>query len=76
MPCSDDCAMTSSGCWCTNILSIPFNQTVQLVITNMGQLAFAMHPVHLHGHSFFVMKVSPAACERVHSSMCSFTFGR
>lgn len=38
------------------IISIPENQVVDLLITNMDEGA---HPFHLHGHEFWVMATSP-----------------
>jgi len=40
------------GCKCLHMLSLPYNKTVRLVLTNTGK---ETHPIHLHGHSFFVV---------------------
>ena len=44
---------------CTNILSLPFNVTVTLVLLNYEPSSpyVASHSVHLHGHSFAVLRV-------------------
>ena len=55
-PCSEeDC---SNGCICTNMLNLPYNRTVQLVLINYNpQIGNYNFPVHMHGHSFSVMRV-------------------
>eukprot|EP00005_Dracoamoeba_jomungandri_P002801 CAMPEP_0174251510 /NCGR_PEP_ID=MMETSP0439-20130205/1305_1 /TAXON_ID=0 /ORGANISM="Stereomyxa ramosa, Strain Chinc5" /LENGTH=624 /DNA_ID=CAMNT_0015331841 /DNA_START=93 /DNA_END=1967 /DNA_ORIENTATION=- len=44
-------------CSCTHYLTIPYNHTIQYVFTNIGPHGAGMHPVHLHGHNFYVMKM-------------------
>ena len=42
-PCADDCALQPGGCWCTHIVTVPYNQTVQV-----RQLAcFAYYPADI-----------------------------
>ena len=60
-PCLETCF--ENGCRCTNIVRLPRKKTIQLVIMaynkikgNDGTVSKAHHPVHLHGHSFFVLK--------------------
>lgn len=58
--CPDDCdtrVFPHQPCECTHYRTIPYNRTVQIVAMNLGIGAFGMHPVHLHGHSFHVLKV-------------------
>eukprot|EP00923_Selenidium_pygospionis_P053642 GHVN01093217.1.p1 GENE.GHVN01093217.1~~GHVN01093217.1.p1 ORF type:complete len:461 (-),score=30.59 GHVN01093217.1:27-1235(-) len=56
--CEDtDC---TEGCNCTQILDLPFNRTIQMIIANIqpgGGPVFAHHPIHIHGHGFAVLKV-------------------
>ena len=51
----DDCV---NSCLCTHQLNLPYNKTVRLVLSSAGltpdQRRFT-HPIHLHGHSFFVV---------------------
>ncbi|XP_060080982.1 uncharacterized protein LOC132560327 [Ylistrum balloti] len=47
-------------CECTHSLSIQHNDVVQLVLTNMGVGTGWSHPVHLHGYSFYVVKMGYA----------------
>ena len=53
----EDC--NANGCFCTFMLDVPFNETVQLVLSNLqpGAPFLAHHSVYLHGHSFTVLKV-------------------
>ncbi|KAL3853436.1 hypothetical protein ACJMK2_016973 [Sinanodonta woodiana] len=44
-------------CTCTHIVDITYGNVVQLVFTNMGLGKGQPHPIHLHGHSFYVMKM-------------------
>ncbi|OWF55804.1 laccase-1-like [Mizuhopecten yessoensis] len=47
-------------CECTHTLDIRHNDVVQLVLTNMGIGTGWSHPVHLHGYSFYVLKMGYA----------------
>ena len=40
-----------------NQLTIPKDQTIQMVWTNHGIKGIRHHPIHLHGHSFHVLKI-------------------
>ena len=42
------------GCECLHMLSIPYNNTVRIVLANFG---LETHSIHVHGHSFFVVAV-------------------
>lgn len=61
-PCSAECL--DDGCKCTNVVKLPLNKTIQLVlmsfttVNDMGKnySSKAHHPIHLHGHSFYVLK--------------------
>lgn len=50
------CNPSTLNCMCTHVLDIPYQQTVQLVLSGMGASDNA-HPIHLHGHTFHVVKV-------------------
>ena len=39
------------GCECTQIIEVPFNKTIRLVLASIGKYT---HPIHLHGHSFWL----------------------
>ncbi len=50
------------GCVCTHAVNIPFNKTIQFVLTNFEPdpstyVYMSLHPVHLHGHNFAVVKM-------------------
>lgn len=47
-------------CKCTNALSLDHGDTVQMVFLNMGVGRGWAHPVHMHGHSFYVLKMGYA----------------
>ena len=61
-PCTAQCF--EDGCKCTNVVKLPLNKTIQLVLmsfTTINEIGKnysnkAHHPVHLHGHSFYVLK--------------------
>ena len=60
-PC-DETACDAEGCKCTNIDEFPINKTIQIVLINLtpGVQFMAHHVIHLHGHSFAVLKVGYA----------------
>ena len=45
-------------CFCTNTLVLHHGDTVQLVFTNMGSGSGWSHPIHMYGHSFYVLKMA------------------
>ncbi|KAK3595588.1 hypothetical protein CHS0354_009545 [Potamilus streckersoni] len=44
-------------CRCTHSISVDYGDTVQMVLLNMGKGKGWSHPIHLHGHSFYVVKI-------------------
>ena len=44
-------------CKCTYSLDLNHGDTIQMVFTNMGSGKGWSHPVHMHGHSFYVLKM-------------------
>lgn len=50
--CSD-----KSICQCTYYETIEKDKVYQFVLTNIGNGAGWSHPIHLHGHSFYVMRM-------------------
>ncbi|KAI8781445.1 laccase [Biomphalaria glabrata] len=44
-------------CQCTNSIELEHNKVYQLVFVNMGIGKGWNHPMHLHGHSFHVLKI-------------------
>ena len=57
--CEEKCRNAKLGCVCTGKYVLPFNKTIQLVLSNLedGSSSVAHHPMHLHGHNFAVLKV-------------------
>jgi len=47
----------SKTCYCQHELVLPFNETIQIVMTNVGNGAGFSHPIHMHGHQFHVLKM-------------------
>ncbi|XP_053377652.1 uncharacterized protein LOC123528865 isoform X2 [Mercenaria mercenaria] len=54
--CNESCEI-DGVCKCTYIQKLPSNKLVQFVLLVLGSGAGASHPIHLHGHSFYVMKM-------------------
>lgn len=44
-------------CKCTYSLDIRNGDTIQLVLSNLGMGSGWYHPIHMHGHSFYVVKM-------------------
>jgi len=51
-------AITDPACNCAHVNDVPnFGTTTRFVLTNLGPQGDFAHPIHLHGHSFFVLQV-------------------
>ncbi|XP_046357790.2 laccase-like [Haliotis rufescens] len=55
----EDCGEERT-CHCTYKLDLTYGDTVQMVLLNLGNGKGWSHPVHLHGHSFYVLKMGYA----------------
>ncbi|WAR20852.1 LAC4-like protein [Mya arenaria] len=60
-----DCARDGKACSCMHVLKFPGNAVVQIVLTNLVQSQSGSfgknHPVHIHGHTFHVVKLGYAS---------------
>ena len=56
-----DCDKNDCGedkiCHCHYELTVPYNKTINLVWSNVGSGSGWAHPIHLHGHSFYLLKM-------------------
>ena len=58
VPCETACLDMTKGCKCTNTVILLFNKTIQVIISNFQPAWHAgHHPMHIHGHSFTVVKI-------------------
>ena len=56
-PCDSTKCGPDNHCKCTHSLEIGNGDTVQMVFMNMGLGRGWTHPIHMHGHSFYVVKM-------------------
>lgn len=54
--CGDNCG-SDKICECTYSVTLEKDQVYQFVLSNVGKGRGWSHPVHLHGHSFYVLKM-------------------
>ncbi|KAJ8307393.1 hypothetical protein KUTeg_015477 [Tegillarca granosa] len=54
-----DCGENKT-CYCTHSIDVDFGKTVQMVFSNHGAGSLTHHPLHLHGYSFYVLKMGLA----------------
>lgn len=59
-PCLESECGEFNHCKCTHALDIGNGDTVQMVFMNMGRGKGWSHPIHMHGHSFYVVKMGYA----------------
>ena len=52
-------------CHCHYGLDLPFNKTIQMVWLNMGRGKGWSHPIHIHGHSFYLLKMGYPIYDKV-----------
>ncbi|XP_059140776.1 uncharacterized protein LOC131928705 [Physella acuta] len=55
--CSDDQCGEEKLCNCTYSINLEYNTTYQMVLLNKGAGRGWTHPIHLHGHSFYLVKM-------------------
>ena len=55
--CEDSDCGREKVCSCRHTIDLDNGDVVQLVFTNMGKGKGLSHPIHVHGHSFYVLKM-------------------
>ncbi|OWF42004.1 Laccase-4 [Mizuhopecten yessoensis] len=55
--CNDQECGEDKICYCFNTLNLDYNKTYHLVFLNMGLGRGWAHPIHMHGHSFEIIKM-------------------
>ncbi|OWF48324.1 Laccase-4 [Mizuhopecten yessoensis] len=58
-------------CTCMHSISINPNEIVQLVLLNMGKGRVEAHPIHLHGYSYYVLKMGYATYDNITGDVIS-----
>ncbi|XP_076442624.1 uncharacterized protein LOC143281319 [Babylonia areolata] len=54
---ADNCGEKEVLCHCTHTVTLTWNAVHQLVLLDLGTGAGFSHPVHIHGYSFYVVKM-------------------
>ncbi|XP_062597128.1 uncharacterized protein LOC134258593 isoform X2 [Saccostrea cucullata] len=58
---TEQCSKADCGeqkiCSCTNTIDLKHNDTIQFVFVNMGKGKGWSHPIHMHGYTFYVLKM-------------------
>ena len=44
-------------CLCTHVLTLEYDQTIQLVVSSIAPGDHFLHPLHVHGHTFQLLKI-------------------
>ncbi|XP_046753261.1 laccase-1-like [Diprion similis] len=52
---NDDNATSTPYCECTQVIVLPENGIIQLILIDNAEIAGLNHPIHLHGFSFYVV---------------------
>ena len=48
---------SNPDCWCVHMRNLKYQKTYRFVYTVAGPHGAFSHPIHMHGHSFFVVKI-------------------
>ena len=48
---------SNPDCWCVHMRNLTYQKSYRFVFTVAGPHGAFSHPVHMHGHSFFVVKI-------------------
>ena len=44
-------------CLCTHLLTLEYNQTIEFVVSSIAPGDHFLHPLHVHGHTFQLLKI-------------------
>ncbi|KAJ8299997.1 hypothetical protein KUTeg_021516 [Tegillarca granosa] len=55
--CSNADCGEQKTCICMNAISLNHGNTIEMIISNMAKASGWSHPVHMHGHTFHVLKM-------------------
>ena len=56
-PCNEQECTKNGTCSCTYSKELRYNKLVQMTFINLGNGSGWTHPIHMHGHFFYVMKM-------------------
>ena len=48
---------SNPDCWCVHMRNLTYKNSYRFVLTEAGPRGSFSHPIHLHGHSFYVVKI-------------------
>ena len=49
--------ISNPECWCVHMRNLDYKKSYRFVYTVVGPHGAFSHPIHMHGHSFFVVKI-------------------
>ena len=49
--------VSDPDCWCVHMRNLEYRKSYRFVYTVVGPHGAFSHPIHMHGHSFFVVKI-------------------
>ena len=52
-----DRKVSDPDCWCVHMRNLEYRKSYRFVYTVAGPNGAFSHPIHMHGHSFFVLKI-------------------
>ncbi|XP_053376805.1 uncharacterized protein LOC123529415 [Mercenaria mercenaria] len=71
--CDEATCQRNGICKCTYIVEVPGDELIQMTFMNIGNGSGWSHPIHLHGQSFFVMKMGLGTYNQVNGRLIDET---